>query len=90
MNIKKIAELMKAQNGNQSIKQSDMLWYLVKRVDDMDERIDNIVKSCVTKEDCNNKHINNNSGKAQAISVIAICVSALFSIFNLFLMMGGK
>jgi hypothetical protein len=90
IDIKKLAEEMRSINGNHNINQTDMLWYLVKKIDDVDKRMDDICEKYVTKVSCTEKRAISNSGKAQAITIIALCLSTLFSIFNLFLILGGK
>ena len=37
MDLKKIAEEYKNQNGNKAITQKDLLWYIIKRLDDIDK-----------------------------------------------------
>ena len=36
--IKKVAEDYKEQNGNKNITTKELLWYVIKRLDDMDKR----------------------------------------------------
>jgi hypothetical protein len=90
INIKKLAEEMRSINGNHNINQTDMLWYLIKKVDDVDKRMDDICDKYVTKVSCSEKRANTTSSKAQTITIVALCISTLFSIFNLFLMLGIK
>lgn len=81
MNIKKLAKEMKKQNGNQSITNSDMLWYLVHKVDNLDARLD----CAVTKEDCKNIRQSQNAGKSLTISIIAVVVSSILTLVNIWI-----
>ena len=72
-NIKKLAEEMKSINGNQNIKQSDMLWYLIKRVDDIDNRLSKVV----TIDACKEHRSNSSANRGFIISLLAFAVSAV-------------
>ena len=45
MQMKEVADLVKSKNGDSSISQKDMLWYLVGRVDDLHEKLSAQVSS---------------------------------------------
>ena len=60
--IKTISGELKQSNGNKGVNQSDMLWYLIHKFDNISSSIneikDNIDKKFVTKEFCQEVHKN--------------------------------
>ena len=48
MKIREIAKQLKQENGNAKISQNELTWYIIHQIDNIQEKLSNVV----TKDDC--------------------------------------
>ena len=70
--MKDIIDKKKSENGNEKLSMKEMMWYLVAKIDKIDERIDDHIKIC-------NEQFNQKADKKLLYWVAGI----LFTLFGL-------
>ena len=73
--MKELIREIKKQNGNDFIKPKDMLWYVVAKVDKIDEKIDKIQTSKVSYK--------------VFFPILGACFTAIGFLFSLVIQKGG-